>query len=166
MPVGLADFHTALKSAWDRTILNAKFRDFWESGALDNYTVLSELSAPSRQPFAYCVFTTSVPNVAMHMSAGVDEQRRIQQVSLTFNIWAEPKTGETRSAKQIAALLAEEIMKVFGGHPTTRPSAVWSLANGNVVQVQFAGDYSVQSTDARYQWVVNYIVLLDTPVMV
>ena len=67
------------------------------------------------------------------------------------------------SQKVVAATLSEEIMKVFGGHPTVRPTAL-TLSNGNHLLTTYQNDFGLFEGEDEYSWTVNYLVKVDVPV--
>ena len=84
---------------------------------------------------------------------------------MNFRIHAREIASDVRTAKGIASDLAEEIMKVFGGHPTVAPIGL-TLDNGHCLQSQYQNDYSVREGEDNFQWIVSYIFRVDVPVKV
>lgn len=167
MSVSTADLLKALNTAWDASSLDATFKALWgaEFVATD-YEVLHDSEATPGQPFPYCVLESSAPGTVARMSGGIDALREIRDIPLIFNIHASTVTGDSRTAKEIAATLAEEVMKVFGGHPTQAPSGVITLDNGNHLITEYQNDYGIRTGDEEYQWRIDYLFRLDVPVMV
>jgi len=89
------------------------------------------------------------------------EKHGIRDVSAVFNIHA--KQTEQMTAKVFAALLAQELMAKFGGHPTTRPYFFGSMDNGQILLMQYQGDRGVRTGDEEYSWSVEYLMRLDVP---
>ena len=166
MSVLSADFQTAIFSAWEASGLDATFKSLWGgSVVVADFPVLHETEASPGQPFPYCVVKFDLPNVGGRMYSGGDTKDMIIDVETEFNIFADEVVGDARSSKQIAASLAEEIMKVFGGHPTEGPSAI-SLTHGFHLITQYQNDYSARAEEDKHQWVVKYLFKLDVPVAV
>ena len=76
------------------------------------------------------------------------------------------KEDDARTAKEIAAYLAEEIMKVFGGHPTVVPTGMVALDYGNHLITQYVSDDGVRTGDEEYSWLVSYLFRLDVYVTI
>jgi hypothetical protein len=165
MSVGTADFQKALNTAWSNSALNAVFKALWPDPTAEQYVVLHDQEATPGQPRPYCVIDTLSPSVATRMSGGVDSNYEVRDILLTLNIFAEKKAGESRSVKELAAYLAEEVMKVFGGHPTVKPTAVIALDNGGVLPLLYQTDYGTRINDDIWQWTITYLARTDVPVM-
>jgi hypothetical protein len=95
---------------------------------------------------------------------GTGVKRYTQEIPLRFTVHAR-KESDGRTAKRIAADLAEEVMKVFGGHPSTTPTAL-TLDNASHLNTQFQNDFGLREEDEVYAWQINYLVTLDVPVAV
>jgi hypothetical protein len=100
------------------------------------------------------------------MSGGENSLREIRDSSITFKVYVEEVSSDSRSAKQIAAYLAEEIMKVFGGHPTVTATHGMTLDNGNMLITEYQTDYGVKTDDDEFCWVVAYTFRTDIPVAI
>jgi hypothetical protein len=105
-------------------------------------------------------------NVQSRMSAGVNSQRHVRDLMVNFNIHATEVDGSSQTAKEIAADLADEVMKVFGGHPTVSPTAEIDLDYGHHLITRYETDYGVRTGDHEFQWVIQYIFRVDVPVAV
>ncbi len=167
MSVAAAGIHKAINTIWDSTSLDGPFTNLWVDGITDSdYQVLNDGAAGPAQPMPYCVFEQSAGSTVARMTGSTRNiKREIQNVPFEFRVHARTKDGDSRTAKEIAAFLVEEIMKVFGGHPTVTPS-VLTLDQGNSLLVQYQSDYGVRTGDDEYQWIVSYNILVDSPVAV
>ncbi len=87
-----------------------------------------------------------------------------RDIPFVFTVHARSLTNGF-TAKKIAALLIEEVIKVFGGHPTVEPQTV-TLDNGAVLQTTFMSDWPVREDAQNYSWHVRYIFKVDVPVAV
>jgi len=161
MSIGSADIQKVIKAAWDTASLDDKFTDLGGSTPVLNY---GEATPEQDQP--YCVWDYASPDVETRMTGGsATLNREIRNGSLKFDVHAKPIDGESRGSSEIAAYLIEEIMKVFGGHPETNPTAEYALAAGNFLNMQYTRDYCVRSGDNNnYQWTLEYQVTVDVPV--
>jgi hypothetical protein len=166
MSVGVADIHQAVYATWLASGLDAKFTALWPSGVtVADYTVLNDQEASPNQPWPYCVFSQTIVSVTDRMSGGTNHLRQIHDVPWEFHVHAKLVDGDARSGKQIAAYLVEEMMKVYGGHPTSQPTAP-TLDNGNFLIAQYQSDYVIREGEDEWQWLLNYILRVDVPVRV
>lgn len=165
MSIGNADLCKAIVAAWGTYALDAQFQTYWDASLRDKFPALNDAEAEASHPHPYCVFTVDKPNVNARMSYGSTiGGRHIRDVPVEFTIYARDPGG-AESAKVIAAKMAEEIMKVFGGHPTTANRIDgYSLDNGNILIFQFDADYGMRIDIENYSWHVNYLARLDVPV--
>lgn len=167
MTVAAADLYTAINTAWDASGLNAAFRALWPSGyGSADYPVLHDQEASPGQPYPFCVIDQTSSRTINRMTGGPGRLREIRDVTVTFNVHATNVVGDSRSAKQIAAAMAAEVMKVFGGHPTQAATGAVTLANGKHLITQYQTDYGVRTDDDSYQWVLSYLMRLDIPVAI
>jgi hypothetical protein len=165
MTVGMADLHKAITSAWDASTLEVTFNALW-SAASTEFFALNDQDAPGNQPFPYVVMDQTNSNTIDRMSSCDNRIREVRDVEVRFNIFAREIDGDSRSSKAIAAYLAEEIMKVFGGHPTTNPTGTITLDNGNHLITTYQNGFGIKVDEDICQWVLVYIFRLDVPVAV
>jgi hypothetical protein len=166
MSVATADLLNALNTVWDASTLDATFEALRDPTVVDaEYPVLNDQEAAPTQPFPYCVMDEADSETLERMSGSSATNNEVRDVTVRFNVHARTRTGDARTAKQIAAFLAEEIMKVFGGHPTVAPTGL-TLINGNHLITQYRNDFGLRTEDNAYQWVVVYLFRLDVPVMI
>lgn len=165
MSINTADIQKAVVAAWSSSSLDAVFRALWDNPTSTDYITLSDQEASPGQAFPYCVINQMSPTTIVKMSGGADKLREVRDIPVTFNVYARPVTSDSRSIKEIAAYLAEEIMKAFGGHPTVAPQAILTLDNGSMLPAKYQTDYGIRIDDNEYQWVVSYLLQSDVPVM-
>jgi hypothetical protein len=162
--IAVADILKAIVAAWDASTLNDTFKALWSGSIVAaDFVVLHDTEASPNQPFPYCVMEIEKPTVRERMSSAGDYKREIREQQFTFNVHA--KEGSS-SAKVTASNLVAAIMAVFGGHPTTKPTATLTLDNGNHLLTQYVNDYSIRTEQDRYQWSLTYKLLVDVPVAV
>jgi len=166
MSVSTAAFYKAIVTAWKNSGLDDLFKALWSDPTSTEYLVLNDQLALGGQPFPFCVMEVVSPTTTDRMSGGVHALREIRDITVNFNLHARDVDGDTRTNKEIAAYLAEEVMKVFGGHPTQSPSAVIQLENGNHLITRYDNDYSIRTGDEETQWVLVFTFRIDTPVAV
>jgi hypothetical protein len=169
--IGVADLHTAIMSAWNDAGLTAKFKALWAASEdADSTPALHDQSAAgSKAIFPYCVLETAPEHVSARMTASVDAfgeeeagKRRIADTQITFNTHVDRVAGDGRSTKEICAYLMEEIVKVFGGHPTVPPVEL-TLANGSHLLTQYQDSNLIRTEQYKYRGLVRYKIKLDVP---
>ena len=155
MSVGTADLQQAIVTVWNASNLNTLFE------ALGGQTpILQDQEVIPTQSYPYCVLNQPDLDTETRMSGS----RHVRNVSQSFSIYAKETTGDSRTPKEIAAYLVEEVMKAFGGHPTeTAPDL--TLDNGNHLITQYQNDVAIRLGDDQYQWNIDYVFKLDVPVM-
>ena len=166
MSVAIADLWTAINRAWDASDLNEHFRSFWPSTVTTaDYPVLHDQEATPHQPFPYCVLTMEKPRTITRMTGNKrGKKQEMRDVLVTFAVQAD--TSGTNSAKQMASALVENVMKVFGGHPSFAPSQPITLSSGGHLITQYQSDWCERTQVYKYQWSVTYLFRVDVPVMV
>ncbi len=166
MSVASADIHKAVNTVWDASTLDASFKALWDADVdTTEFPVLHDQEATPEQPFPYCVYEISSSSTTDRMSGVGSTIREIRDVSWVFHIHAREVDGDGRTAKEIAAELAEEVMKVFGGHPTVAATDL-SLDNGGFLISTYQNDMGIKTGEDEYQWNVIYIFKVDVPVAV
>ncbi len=163
--IGTAAVHKAVVTVWNASTLNATFSALWGSATLGDYPVLHDQEAGPRQPFPFCVFEQTSGSTIVRMSGGVSAIREVRDIPWSFRIQVKQISSDPRSVKEIAAELAEEVMKIFGGHPTVAEQPL-VLDSGNALINQYQNDYGLRTGDEEYLWVVNYVFKIDMPVAV
>jgi hypothetical protein len=163
---GSSELHEAINTVWDNSTLDASFTTLWESGESDLHSVLHDGDAGPEQPFPYCVFEVGPATTQSRMSYdGTDAKRYVQDVPVSFTVYAGKESGDGRTAKRIAADLAELVMKEFGGHPDTVPDAL-ALDNASHLNTQYQNDFGLRLEDEVWSWRIDYLFTLDMPVAV
>jgi hypothetical protein len=161
--IASAELHTCIHKAWEDSSLNASFQALWPStvNPLLWSILLDDEGAPG-QPWPYCIVEIENLSVNERMTGKDDTKREIRSSQVVFNIYAEANT--TKSAKQNAYDLAEEIQKVYGGHYRYPPSADLTFTTGNLLLLQYDSDHGINQEQDKYQCVLTYNVLIDFPV--
>ncbi len=164
MTVASADLHKGVIAVWNASGLDALFQALYNAGVdSSEFTVLNDQEGAPGQPFPYCVFQQSLGLTTSRMSGPGACLREIRDTPWDFKVHAKAVSGDSRTPKGIAAYLVDEIMKVFGGHPTINPTDL-SLDNGNFLITQYQNDFGIRTGDEEYQWNLSYIFRLDVPV--
>lgn len=166
MSVNSADLFKALNAAWDASGLDALFQAYWDAGVdPSRWEILNDQQTAPGQPYPYCVLGEPATTMEARMSAGVGQVRQVRDVGVRFDIYAKAVAGST--AKEVAAALAEEVLKVFGGHPTViAGTADLALDNGKHLITVLDSDWCVRLGDDEYMWAVDYRFKVDVPVAV
>lgn len=169
MSVASADLIKAINTVWDASTLDASFKALWNAEvAEDEFPVLHDQLAGGGQPFPFCIFEMLAGSRQARMSRDSSVSSNlweIRDVPVDFRVHATDVAEDARGAKQIAAHLVEEIMKVFGGHATTAPMEL-TLDNGGVLSSTYQSDRSVRESEDHFVWTVSYIFRVDVPVAV
>lgn len=166
MSVLSADIHRAVNSLWNSSGLDDLFTALWPSDITDSeFQVLNDGEAGPAQPMPYCVFEQGAGSTTARMSSRGSVIREIRDIPWEFRVHARAVSGDSRTAKEIAAYLIEEITKVYGGHPTDNPTAL-TLDNGNFLIAQYQNDYGIRTGDDEHEWIVGYLFRVDVPVAV
>ena len=167
MSTSTADLQKAIVTVWSGSGLDALFQSYLPAGTdSSRFAVLNDQEAAPKQPYPYCVMDQPTSDTTDKMSAGVNGLRMIRDITIRFNVFARRLDGAASSAKEVAALLAEEIQKVFGGHPTQSPTGAIELDNGNHLITDILNDFAIRVDDNEYQWVLEYRFRIDVPVAV
>lgn len=165
MSIASADLMKSLNSVWDASGLDALFEALWSAPSPD-HDVFNDQQAGGGQPFPYMVMDQAVPATVDRMSRSRDSNWEIRDTEVRFNVHARDIASDSRTAKQVAAYLVEEIAKVFGGHPTVAATGSFALDNGEHLITQYVSDFGIRTGSDEYQWVITYLFRLDIPVMV
>lgn len=166
MSVGSADVIKKIVSIWNASGLNAQFQAYWSSADQSDFPVLNDTEAEGSHPFPYCVFECGGGHTSGRSSGPAAYNMENRELPLSFVVHARD-TGGALSAKQIAANLIEEIMKVFGGHPTTGnqvDDAV--LDNGGILISTYKNDWGIREGIENWAWKVMYSIVVDVPAAV
>jgi len=160
--IATADLHEAINTLWDASGLNEKFNTFWATADVASFPTLHDQEATPNQPFPYCVMDATEVHVETRMTKDSVSKSSIRTCKLQLNIHAEKNANDNRSTKQLAAYLVEEVMKVFGGHPTVRPQAL-TLTNGDHLLTAYQNDWPLRTELYKYQWAVIYLLTVEVP---
>jgi len=162
---GSAELHEAINTTWEASSLNADFNDSWAAGESSRFNVLNDGEASPEQPFPYCVFEIEAGSVDVRMSGGDSLNREIRDVPGRFTVYASEIDGDSRTAKEVVADLAEKVMEIFGGHPSTSPEDL-TLDNAKHLITLFVSDFGLRKANTVHSWIINYNFRLDVPVAV
>ena len=165
MAVGQADLLQSINAVWDASTLDALFKALWPATpGGDDFSVLHDALAGGEQPWPYCIFDVQPGSISDRMSKGTNDLWRTEDIPVEFKVFATEVSGDSRSAKGIAAYLVEEIMKVFGGHPTVTPDDL-VLDNGNHLVTLYQTAFYIREDNAHWMGSVSYLFRLDIPEM-
>ena len=161
--VASAQLHKAVADVWaEEPSLDDVFTRFWTEDEVTYNEPLNDGDAGTEPPFPYCVFTQQPPDTAVRMSGSGTGKFLVQDVPWTFKVYAQNEGSQT--AKEVAADVAERILKRFGGHPTEKDGEDPVIANGEVLDASFVRDYGVRVGDNEYMWTIEYSFKIDMPI--
>ena len=164
MTASVLGSHTAVWKAWEDAGLDAQFKALWKAEFdQDDWQVLENEDAAPHHPFPYCVYECGNPKVTGRMSYDAASKRETRDELGTFTVHAEKVDGDSRSAKEIAADLIDEVMKVFGGHPDVAPTAP---DQEGFLLAQYQTDYPTHTELYKWSWTVTYLFRTDAKVAV
>ena len=162
--INSADLHGGIQALWTSSLLDAKFTAFWAVGDIGGFPILHDAEATPGNPFPYCVFNVLPATTTARMTGhDASEKHEIRDTPIQFLIYTE--NGSVLTAKRIAADLAEEVIKIFGGHPIVAPTDM-TLDFGAVLINQYQNDFGLRTGDNEHLWTINYLARLDVPMMV
>ena len=162
MSVTSLALHKAVNTVWDTSGLDWSFKKYWSVSEREQFLSLDESQAMAGTPMPYCVYSQASQETIARMTkvASATGRQEFHQSLFQFHIFA--NTNGTKTAKDIAGELAEEILKHFGGHPTEQPKEL-VLDVGSVINVQYQSDYGLKLDSNVYQWNVMYLIQTDVP---
>lgn len=164
MSIASAAIHEAIADAWADYDIDNEFTQYWTAAQQAAFTSLNDGEAAPGQPYPYCVYEGLSGTISSRMSGhSAIEKHIIREIPWVFRVHAATMTGDSRSAKAIAASLIEVILKRFGGHPTLAPSQLTS-SSGSIINMQYQSDYGLRTGDNEYQWTIEYLIVADVPV--
>jgi len=163
------DIEKGLVRVWDDEALDAHFSQYWTTGQSDEFLLLNDTEAPGGQPFPYCNFSVSSGATTSRSSAATTGRanvriQEIRQHPIQFQIYAR-NIINVGNAKRVAAAMAEEVMRVYGGHPEYSPK-VWDLDHGGILLCQYQNDFGARMPEDEHLWTINYQLTADVPVSV
>jgi len=151
------DLHAAIANLWEESGLDEKFREHWVDDT-DEFLTLNDQEAHTQNPFPYCIYSIEPGPVMARMTGpGATAKEEFRSYSCRFTIHAQQT--QDKSAKEHAAYLAEEIVKVFGGHPTVAPQTI-----DGVYQVSLTTDQGIRTESQNYSWMLDYDFQVDNRV--
>ncbi len=165
MTVASAQLHEAVVEAWsEEDSLDDAFNQYWSDDAKSRFLVLNDtdnMAAPETT-FPFAVFSIEAPDTTMRMSGVGTGKFILQDTGLTFKVNA--KGEGSLSAKEVAAALAERVLKRYGGHPTEKDGEDLTMDNGEILLTQFLRDYGVAIGDDEYMWTIEYNLRIEMPI--
>lgn len=181
MAVGAADIRRSLITLWNENDLDSGFKEWWLDSEKEDFTVFFTDVASPHQPSPYCVlhFKEAVKSVLMTSNPNFREVREVQvgfraysdNIPIRDTPVEDGLLGDiigSESAGSVLSSQIEEIMKVFGGHPTVSPQ-IPVLSNGNTLQLQYLNDFfrktKASESDKSGVWELNYEVMVDVPMV-
>ncbi len=162
--IGSADVVKNIFASWNGSGLDALFTAYWDPTLVGVFPVLVDREQAPTGPMPYCVLEISASTGTIRStSAETNYRREIRVYPVSFTVQARA-FASSKSAKAIAQELAEEITKVFGGHPTVAPTAGLALDNGGLIQISYQNDIESDFGEQEHAWQVQYNFTADSPV--
>lgn len=165
MSIPTVELHQAIVTVWANAGIDSLFKTFWTADDQTRFLTLNDGMAAPGTPMPYCVFTQQAASTIERMSGLVttkSSKNMLRGISVSFEIFAAKKKNDSRSAKQLAAELAEAVMWKFGGHPT-KPPAVMGLTTASLVNWRYANDYGLYVGEQEHRWLIDYECTIDVP---
>ena len=162
----VSELHAAIMSAWNGSGLNARFKGYWPAADTAEFPVMHDTEATPAQPFPFCVFEVQEGRSLSRMSSSGVAAGRMEQWEIPWELTIQARSFSnrtTKSAKQIASELADEVLMVFGGHATVIASEL-SITTGAVIQTQLQNNFGIREGSQEHSWHIKYKTLLDVPV--
>ena len=162
MSIFTADVHKLIVAVWNANDIDSKFLAYRPANT--DFPVLHDGEATPGNDFPYCVFESTPPNTITRTTGNEEYSYMINRVPVNFNVHTKGANG--KSAKKIASELVEELLAVFGGHPTRNPPELPALDHGCALIAQYMSDLPIRTGDDEYRWNLEYVFLTDIPVRV
>jgi hypothetical protein len=164
MTVGALELHAAVVALWNNSELDWACKQYWETSKVARWPSLGESMLGPECPFPYATFTIGDFEVISRTTGlAVGIKRAIRSAPLTFTIYAKQLPANARTAKTIAASILDQLLQVFGGHPTVRPQRL-ECVHSHFLNCQYETDYGMTVEDDVYQHVVSYRLMVDSPI--
>lgn len=163
MSILSAALHKAMIASWDAQ-LDWEFKKYWSQSDREDFLALEDQEAAADQPFPFCIFEQFEGSTLERSTGPTSNEGRQETHELPwqFRVYARTHDAGGDTAKDIAAHLAAEITKRYGGHPTVKPKTML-LDQGGVLLVQYDTDFGMRQGEEEHMWQVNYNVRLDVP---
>jgi len=164
--VNAAELHKSVADLWDSSGLDWEHKKFWTAAQRVEYPSLHDTEATPGQPFPYTVFNQQDVTTVSRMSGlTASTKRHIRDVPWQFRVFTRDSGIDTRSAKEVAADLADFIMQKYGEHPDKKSKRL-VLNNGRHLITQYISDQGVRVGDEEYLWNILVSFRIDFPVTV
>ena len=152
------DLHAAIAALWLSSGLDEKFRQHWTNENSAEHLTLNDAQAGPNTPWPYCVYSIMPNSVVNRMSGdGPTDKHEHRMHFCRFTIHARQTTA--KSAKEMAAMMAEEVVRVFGGHPSSSPQSM-----EGVIQSTLSTDQGMRTETTSYSWLLDYEFLMESSV--
>jgi hypothetical protein len=165
MTIGSADLFTAIADVWRDNSLDTAFKAYWPNADRTKYLAINDTEAEGGQPYPYCIFSMMAGKEKEKMTGTTaDTNRVLRDVPCNFKVFAKDPTTGSLSAKQIAAAMAAEIIRIYGGHPDAVGKLEGrALSYGHILSCNFQSEFAEKIDVEVWAWSVNYILRLDIP---
>jgi hypothetical protein len=152
-----SDLHRAVAELWLSSGLDGKFRQHWSDEVSNEFLTLHDEQAGPKQPWPYCVYSIQPSSLVTRMS-GASSSSKFEHRTFACRFTIHAEQTASQSAKEMAAMMAEEVVRVFGGHPTTPPQEM-----PGVIQTTLSTDHGMRTESTNYSWILDYEILVESP---
>jgi hypothetical protein len=150
----------AVQSRWTEKGLDAKFRAFWRDPSETKWPVLGTGEARPQAQMPYCVFEKTVPLKTAESTATPGEGGYAIEywtIPISFRIHAARRSTPARSAKDIAAAMAKEVVLAFEDD-----AGVLDIDDGDChLETVVGPDFDTREDDDVHVWVVQFEVHVE-----
>lgn len=160
MPLRNFDVVRAVSVLWGTSGLDAHFNQYWTSAQIADFLVLMDVEAAPTQPWPYCVYESIASTTLRKSSASTPQKNRQEQNEDTVRFHVFAKDIDAKSGKALCSDLADEILKVFGGHPDTVHQKI-PLQNGSVINQKYSQTILTREDEDIWKAVIVYTVLYE-----
>ena len=141
-------------------------------GIVTAWTLSTTLRSGAPEPddvLPYVVFQEAATIENSRSSEGTGDSGNTKRIDLDVPIVFRCYAGQsaTKNAKVIAEALAEDIKKIFGGHPQQAPaSPILDMPNASHLQTRFLTETNARIDEGLHMWQLTYVFKVDMPVRV
>lgn len=155
----------SIVAAWDSSGIHDAFLAYRASGSLVMPSIFDSPEAAHKTPMPYCVVEVGEGDVMNRMTKTRGDEsyqrREVRTIPALFRIHANQASGQ--SGKIVAATLAGQVMRQFGGS-SQRALIHVTMEEGAILSKRYVTDFSSKEGDSEWLHVIRYEFWVDTPV--
>ena len=161
--IGSAAIEKAIVALWSSSGLDTLLKSYWVAADRSKFLSLIADMGEGDHPFPYCIIEIAKPFQSAQSSDGNESLRTLWNVPLTLRVHTK-KITTGAAARAVAAILMDEIAKVYGGHPAVKNQiAGTQLDYGHILGSQFLGDFAIREDLENVAWQLQYNLQTDVP---